>query len=157
MKWKLGLGLCCFTERIPSVRWNFSMNCEHWIFLVKFLDNTVDLFIYFLNRFRSCLMKVGWLQILNFVGCFFFLVIMQKECSKKEIMESGKSEANGLLEILPPVDFCCIYGSTLHPNNADEVFLLSFFIYFLIMQKKLYNLGHTCIIVFSSFSFWFLQ
>ncbi|VFQ83667.1 unnamed protein product [Cuscuta campestris] len=26
----------------------------------------------------------------------------------------------GLLEILPPVEFCCVYGSTLHPNNKDQ-------------------------------------
>lgn len=74
------------------------------------------------------------------------------ECSK-EIMASGNGEANGLLEILPPVDFCCIYGSTLHPNNADKVWLLSFFIYFLIMQKKLCNPGHTGIIVLLVFLF----
>lgn len=68
-------------------------------------------------------------------------------------MASGNGEANGLLEILPPVDFCCIYGSTLHPNNADKVWLLSFFLYFLIMQKKLCNPGHTGIIVLLVFLF----
>ncbi|KAF3623428.1 putative haloacid dehalogenase-like hydrolase domain-containing protein 3-like [Capsicum annuum] len=31
-----------------------------------------------------------------------------------------KAELRGLLEILPPVEFCCIYGSKLHPNNKDE-------------------------------------
>lgn len=25
-----------------------------------------------------------------------------------------------LLKILPPVDFCCVYGSSLHPNNNDK-------------------------------------
>ncbi|CAI9090680.1 OLC1v1025499C1 [Oldenlandia corymbosa var. corymbosa] len=37
-------------------------------------------------------------------------------------MESGKSKAEveSLLDLLPPVDFCCAYGSTLHPNNLDK-------------------------------------
>ncbi|KAI7746957.1 hypothetical protein M8C21_021172, partial [Ambrosia artemisiifolia] len=25
-----------------------------------------------------------------------------------------------LLKVLPPVDFCCVYGSSLHPNNNDK-------------------------------------
>ncbi|CAH2041010.1 unnamed protein product [Thlaspi arvense] len=25
-----------------------------------------------------------------------------------------------LLSVLPPVEFCCVYGSSLHPNNADK-------------------------------------
>lgn len=56
----------------------------------------------------------------------FVSLKMQKEYSKE--MESEKSEANGLLEILPPVDFCCIYGSTLHPNNADKTSMIDYII-----------------------------
>ncbi|XP_019153700.1 PREDICTED: phosphatidate cytidylyltransferase, mitochondrial-like isoform X5 [Ipomoea nil] len=32
----------------------------------------------------------------------------------------GKAELGSLLKILPPVEFCCVYGSTLHPNNKDQ-------------------------------------
>lgn len=40
-------------------------------------------------------------------------------------MKSGNiTEHGNLLKVLPPVDFCCVYGSTLHPNNCDKVFLL---------------------------------
>ncbi|KAM7505693.1 hypothetical protein LguiB_004597 [Lonicera macranthoides] len=36
-------------------------------------------------------------------------------------MKSGNiTEHGNLLKVLPPVDFCCIYGSTLHPNNHDK-------------------------------------
>lgn len=34
--------------------------------------------------------------------------------------EKKKEELSGLLTILPPVEFCCVYGSTLHPNNHDQ-------------------------------------
>lgn len=44
-----------------------------------------------------------------------------------EMVGQDKAELGGLLEILPPVEFCCIYGSKLHPNNKDEVFSTSFF------------------------------
>ncbi|KAI4378954.1 hypothetical protein MLD38_016369 [Melastoma candidum] len=33
--------------------------------------------------------------------------------------EKRKGFASFLKEV-PPVDFCCVYGSTLHPNNQDE-------------------------------------
>ncbi|CAK9178970.1 unnamed protein product [Ilex paraguariensis] len=33
--------------------------------------------------------------------------------------ENG-AELGSLLKILPPVEFCCVYGSTLHPNNSDK-------------------------------------
>ncbi|CAL1361474.1 unnamed protein product [Linum trigynum] len=31
-----------------------------------------------------------------------------------------KTELAGFLKTLPPVQFCCVYGSTLHPNNSDK-------------------------------------
>ncbi|XP_022571236.1 phosphatidate cytidylyltransferase, mitochondrial-like isoform X4 [Brassica napus] len=33
---------------------------------------------------------------------------------------SEREELASLLTVLPPVDFCCVYGSTLHPNNQDK-------------------------------------
>ncbi|KAG9131292.1 hypothetical protein Leryth_006141 [Lithospermum erythrorhizon] len=42
-------------------------------------------------------------------------------------MESDdKTAAGTLLEILPPVEFCCIYGSTLHPNNQDKTSMVDY-------------------------------
>ncbi|GFY80427.1 hypothetical protein Acr_01g0002360 [Actinidia rufa] len=36
-------------------------------------------------------------------------------------MESEeKAELASLLTVLPPVEFCCVYGSALHPNNSDK-------------------------------------
>ncbi|KDP46792.1 hypothetical protein JCGZ_11163 [Jatropha curcas] len=36
-------------------------------------------------------------------------------------MENEKRvELESLLEVLPPVEFCCVYGSALHPNNQDK-------------------------------------
>ncbi|XP_013602428.1 PREDICTED: phosphatidate cytidylyltransferase, mitochondrial-like isoform X5 [Brassica oleracea var. oleracea] len=34
---------------------------------------------------------------------------------------SQRDELASFLTVLPPVDFCCVYGSTLHPNNQDKV------------------------------------
>ncbi|CAN1239538.1 Phosphatidate cytidylyltransferase, mitochondrial [Linum grandiflorum] len=31
-----------------------------------------------------------------------------------------KTKLAGFLESLPAVEFCCVYGSTLHPNNSDN-------------------------------------
>lgn len=31
-----------------------------------------------------------------------------------------KAELEGFLKVLPPVDFCCVYGSALHPNNREK-------------------------------------
>ncbi|CAI0546318.1 unnamed protein product [Linum tenue] len=37
------------------------------------------------------------------------------------IMENEeKTELAGFLKTLPPVEFGCVYGSTLHPNNSDK-------------------------------------
>ncbi|CAA7027796.1 unnamed protein product [Microthlaspi erraticum] len=33
---------------------------------------------------------------------------------------SQREELASFLTVLPPVDFCCVYGSTLHPNNQDK-------------------------------------
>ncbi|KAF3599902.1 hypothetical protein F2Q69_00034358 [Brassica cretica] len=36
-------------------------------------------------------------------------------------MESSqRDELASFLTVLPPVDFCCVYGSTLHPNNHNK-------------------------------------
>ncbi|XP_076903963.1 uncharacterized protein LOC143559188 isoform X2 [Bidens hawaiensis] len=32
----------------------------------------------------------------------------------------ARTNLGSLLNILPPVDFCCVYGSSLHPNNNDK-------------------------------------
>ncbi|CAL5371725.1 unnamed protein product [Camellia sinensis] len=31
-----------------------------------------------------------------------------------------KAELVSLLRVLPPVEFCCVYGSALHPSNSDK-------------------------------------
>ncbi|KAH9627544.1 hypothetical protein KSS87_008399 [Heliosperma pusillum] len=36
------------------------------------------------------------------------------------MVEREKEDLAGLLTILPPVDFCCVYGSSLHPNQDDQ-------------------------------------
>ncbi|XP_073124169.1 uncharacterized protein [Henckelia pumila] len=42
-------------------------------------------------------------------------------------MDSVKRlELTSLLEILPPVEFCCIYGSSLHPNNSDKTSMIDY-------------------------------
>ncbi|KAJ0776431.1 putative phosphatidate cytidylyltransferase [Helianthus annuus] len=32
----------------------------------------------------------------------------------------ARTNLGSLLKILPPVDFCCVYGSSIHPNNNDK-------------------------------------
>ncbi|KAI3901014.1 hypothetical protein MKW92_052052 [Papaver armeniacum] len=39
-----------------------------------------------------------------------------------------KKELGGLLDILPPVDFCCSYGSSLLPNNNDKSSMVDYII-----------------------------
>ncbi|XP_026427055.1 phosphatidate cytidylyltransferase, mitochondrial-like isoform X2 [Papaver somniferum] len=39
-----------------------------------------------------------------------------------------KNELGGLLDILPPVDFCCSYGSSLLPNNNDKGSMVDYMI-----------------------------
>ncbi|KAI3893933.1 hypothetical protein MKX03_020116 [Papaver bracteatum] len=39
-----------------------------------------------------------------------------------------KKELGGLLDILPPVDFCCSYGSSLLPNNNDKSTMVDYII-----------------------------
>ncbi|KAL8141870.1 hypothetical protein V2J09_014902 [Rumex salicifolius] len=48
----------------------------------------------------------------------------------KSAMGSGhvSEQKSGLLTILPPVEFCCVYGSTLHPNNHDETRMIDYII-----------------------------
>ncbi|KAJ4702710.1 Phosphatidate cytidylyltransferase, mitochondrial [Melia azedarach] len=31
-----------------------------------------------------------------------------------------KAELESFLKVVPPVEFCCVYGSSLHPNNRDK-------------------------------------
>ena len=47
----------------------------------------------------------------------------------KNVEDTGLMD---FLKVLPPVEFCCMYGSTLHPNNHDKVlfeFLFRPFLY----------------------------
>ncbi|KAI3969746.1 hypothetical protein MKX01_037948 [Papaver californicum] len=39
-----------------------------------------------------------------------------------------KKELGGLLDILPPVEFCCSYGSSLLPNNNDKSTMVDYII-----------------------------
>ncbi|XP_042383794.1 phosphatidate cytidylyltransferase, mitochondrial-like [Zingiber officinale] len=43
-------------------------------------------------------------------------------------MEAGQraAELAGPLELLPPVDFCCAYGSSLLPNNTDKTSMVDY-------------------------------
>lgn len=46
-------------------------------------------------------------------------------------METGdRAELQGFLKVLPPVDFCCVYGSALHPNNREKVSFYLFIVLF---------------------------
>ncbi|OVA12745.1 Mitochondrial matrix Mmp37 [Macleaya cordata] len=40
----------------------------------------------------------------------------------------NKSELAGLLEVLPPVEFCCSYGSSLLPNNNDKSTMIDYIV-----------------------------
>ena len=44
-------------------------------------------------------------------------ISLEMETSRRD------DELASFLTVLPPVDFCCVYGSTLHPNNQDKVFI----------------------------------
>ncbi|XP_016451140.2 uncharacterized protein LOC107775861 isoform X2 [Nicotiana tabacum] len=44
------------------------------------------------------------------------------------MVADDKAELGSLIEILPPVEFCCIYGSKLHPNNKDETSMIDYII-----------------------------
>ena len=48
------------------------------------------------------------------------------------------TELIAFLKELPPVEFCCIYGSTLHPNNHDKVLFGFPFLF------SIHILFHTC-------------
>ncbi|WCJ35396.1 Phosphatidate cytidylyltransferase mitochondrial [Euphorbia peplus] len=42
-------------------------------------------------------------------------------------MEDEKiAELNNFLQVVPRVDFCCVYGSSLHPNNHDNSAMVDF-------------------------------
>ncbi|KAK4783860.1 hypothetical protein SAY86_018228 [Trapa natans] len=34
--------------------------------------------------------------------------------------DDKKAELAGFLKVIPPVEFCCVYGSSLHPNNQNK-------------------------------------
>ncbi|GLU12700.1 hypothetical protein SLE2022_293620 [Rubroshorea leprosula] len=34
--------------------------------------------------------------------------------------DTSRADLVSFLKVIPPVDFCCIYGSTLHPSNHDK-------------------------------------
>ncbi|KAH7544879.1 uncharacterized protein LOC107411737 isoform X2 [Ziziphus jujuba] len=40
--------------------------------------------------------------------------------------KDSKAELESFLESLPPVQFCCVYGSALHPNNRDKSKMVDF-------------------------------
>ncbi|KAJ4831197.1 hypothetical protein Tsubulata_007573 [Turnera subulata] len=40
--------------------------------------------------------------------------------------DEKKSELKSFLHVLPPVEFCCVYGSSLHPNNQDKITFSAF-------------------------------
>lgn len=66
-------------------------------------------------------------------------------------MEKGKrAELVSFLKSVPFVEFCCVYGSTLHPNNKDKVSLcFTFFVLlnflmpqFILVQSLCFYLLH---------------
>ncbi|KAI3735057.1 hypothetical protein L6452_14544 [Arctium lappa] len=48
------------------------------------------------------------------------LPIAPKSQGMAYALASMETSLGSLLKILPPVDFCCVYGSSLHPNNNDK-------------------------------------
>ncbi|XP_060974806.1 uncharacterized protein LOC115697436 isoform X2 [Cannabis sativa] len=42
------------------------------------------------------------------------------------MMNDGKAVVESFLKVLPPVEFCCVYGSALHPNNNDKSKLVDY-------------------------------
>ncbi|GAB2250017.1 hypothetical protein Droror1_Dr00013376 [Drosera rotundifolia] len=40
----------------------------------------------------------------------------------------AKEKLAGLLSSLPPIEFCCTYGSSLHPNNNDKTRMIDYII-----------------------------
>ncbi|XP_062096690.1 uncharacterized protein LOC133802407 isoform X2 [Humulus lupulus] len=42
------------------------------------------------------------------------------------MMNDGKAVLESFLKVLPPVEFCCVYGSALHPNNHDKSNLVDY-------------------------------
>lgn len=51
--------------------------------------------------------------------CWLLIIF---ELGYSDIMEDeNKAEFKSFLKVLPPVEFACVYGSSLHPNNQDKV------------------------------------
>lgn len=42
--------------------------------------------------------------------------------------EVKRDELAGFLKVLPPVEFSCVYGSTLHPNNRDKSSMVDYIV-----------------------------
>ncbi|PON48000.1 Mitochondrial matrix Mmp [Trema orientale] len=40
--------------------------------------------------------------------------------------KDNKAELESFLKVIPPVEFCCVYGSALHPNNHDKSKLVDY-------------------------------
>lgn len=56
-----------------------------------------------------------WFQVCD--SLIFFGLI--SSCFRMEAEK--KAELESFLKVVPPVEFCCVYGSSLHPNNRDKV------------------------------------
>lgn len=46
-------------------------------------------------------------------------------------MDNNAQDFQSFLQILPPVEFACVYGSSLHPTNHDKVFFCFMPIHFI--------------------------
>uniref|UniRef100_A0A2K1XXK6 Uncharacterized protein n=1 Tax=Populus trichocarpa TaxID=3694 RepID=A0A2K1XXK6_POPTR len=54
---------------------------------------------------------------------------MSKLVNARIIREIDKiAELKSFLKVLPPVGFCCVYGSSLHPNNNDKSSMVDYII-----------------------------
>lgn len=56
-----------------------------------------------------------------------FVLIVTWFCSSLRMENDKKAELASFLKVIPPVEFCCVYGSSLHPNNKDKVSVCSFY------------------------------
>ncbi|THG04189.1 hypothetical protein TEA_018829 [Camellia sinensis var. sinensis] len=62
------------------------------------------------------------------IGMELYALISDFDVDEGVAMETEKkAELVRLLKVLPPVEFCCVYGSALHPNNSDKCFTFYLF------------------------------
>ncbi|GMP71176.1 hypothetical protein CsSME_00029695 [Camellia sinensis var. sinensis] len=62
------------------------------------------------------------------IGMELYALISYFDVDEGVAMETEKkAELVSLLKVLPPVEFCCVYGSALHPNNSDKCFTFYLF------------------------------